>query len=163
MNGSKATTLKDMLAKHLADEKARAEVKMKAALYTSDPDHLAMELAKLEAERLTALKFKAAEEKARADMAKLEKIRIEREAAQIKADQEAAAQDAYQWMMVFSALEKRGMEPNAIMEAIRRMQEAGHPGAVCLEMIEKTEVKPPVQRKPPKPKPPRPAAYGTWA
>lgn len=169
MNGSKATTLKDMLAKHLADEKARAEVKMRAALYTSDPDHLAMELAKLEAERLAVEKFKAAEEKARADMAKLEKIRIEREAEAIQLAQKAAeetqqsaAQEAFIWMQVFNALEKRGMEPNECMNAIKSFQDMGHTAELCLELIERTAVKPKAPAEPKK-EAPRPAAYGTWA
>uniref|UniRef100_A0AAU6W1X0 Uncharacterized protein n=1 Tax=Pseudomonas phage Nican01 TaxID=3138540 RepID=A0AAU6W1X0_9CAUD len=149
-------TLKELLMEHMDAQKVGS--------LTSSSEDLAVELVKLEMEQKARDKKKAAEEKAAADMVRLEKVRIEREAAMIKADQEAAAQDAYQWMMVFSALEKRGMEPNAIMEAIRKMQEAGHTGAVCLEMIEKTEVKPPVQRKPPEPKPPpRPEAFGTWA
>lgn len=128
--------------------------------YTAESDALAIELAKLEMEQKAIEKRKAAEIKAAADMVKLEKIRIDREAAAIKAAQEDAAAEAYTWMKVFTALTDRGMEANKIMDAIKAMQEQGHTAAMCLEMIEKTSIKPKAE---PKKESPRPAAYGTWA
>lgn len=152
------TTLKAMLQKHIEDEKKRYGL-------VSDPSDLAVELVKLDAERDAVERKKAAEEKAASHMAKMEAVRIKREADAMKEAQQAAAQDAYQWMKVFSALSDRGMEPNKIMDAIKAMQDMGHSAETCLEMIEKTEgKKPPVQPKPPEPAPPpRPEAFGTWA
>ncbi|ATW58041.1 hypothetical protein CNR34_00108 [Pseudomonas phage nickie] len=130
--------------------------------YTAESENLAIELARLDMEQRAIEKKKAAEIKAAADMVKLEKIRIEREAAAIKEAQEAAAAEAYTWMKVFSALDDRGLEADKIMTAIKQMQEQGHTAEMCLEMIEKTAIKP---KAPPAPKkePPRPAAFGTWA
>lgn len=132
--------------------------------YGSDSSDLAVELVKLDMETKAAAKFKAAQEKAAADMVRLEKVRIEREATAIKQAQEAAAAEAYTWMKVFQALTDRGLDANKAMDAIKKMQDAGHTAEMCLEMIEKTEVKfPPVQPKEPEPKPPRPESFGSWA
>ncbi|UIS24667.1 hypothetical protein S21ZY_105 [Pseudomonas phage ZY21] len=125
----------------------------------TDPEDLAVELVKLDMERDT----KAAKEKADREAAKAEKARIHDEADAMKAAQSAAAAEAYSWMKVFAALSDRGMEPNKIMDSIKAMQDNGHSAEMCLEMIEKTEVKAPVRPKAePKP-PPRPESFGSWA
>lgn len=125
----------------------------------ADSEDLAVELVKLEMERDAQINaMKSEKEKA----AKAEAARIHAEAAAMKEAQSAAAADAYSWMKVFSALSDRGMDPNKIMDAIKAMQDSGHTAEMCLEMIEKTEVKP-KKPKPPKKEPPRPESFGSWA
>lgn len=150
-----APSLKELLQKHLDDEK-----KERNALKPTGTENLEAELAKLEAEQEVVANFKIQQMNAQADLVRAEKARIDAETAAIKEAQEAAAAEAYSWMEVFTALDERGMEANKIMDAIKSFQDQGHSAGRCLEMIGKTRIK--SKPQPPK-EPPRPAAYGTWA
>lgn len=104
---------------------------------------------------------KEAQDAAIAAQIAFEKVKAEEKEVE-KRLQENAAIATYKWMKVFAALADRGMDQSKIMESINKMQENGHSAEMCLEMIEKTEVK---KTKPPKEEklPPRPEAFGSWA